>query len=395
MKARSISKVILALTPLVVALPFAMDIYIPAVPTITQYMHVTPGMMQLTLNLFMIISGISQLLFGPLTDRYGRRLITLFAIVIFSIASAICTMSNTLTTLLLGRILQACGSCGMMVLGFAIARDLFDDNKLAKVYSFLNGVIAISPMFGPFIGSHLDVDFGWQATFESLLVISVLAILLYYTLLPETWPKEKRTPLGKDLLPNYKKILVNPIFFIYTLSSAFGLSYLFIFCAISPILIITLLHVPELDYGYYFFFMGISLFIGSFIAGMIVEKLGVFRTVLWGYGITLLGAVIMLAWYFITGLTLYNFVLPMVLIGIGGTFALGAGSGGSMFPFEQQAGMASALGGSIRFLYSGIIGLVIANHISSILPLAIPAIIQSVIGIVMLLKNKKILSQTA
>ncbi len=376
----SISKMILCLTPLVIALAFAMDIYIPAVPALTRSLHVSISQMQLTLNLFMIISGMSQLLFGPLTDRYGRRSITFIAILLFSLASLLCANAHSLTALLAGRVIQAIGSCGMMVLGFAIARDLCDNQRLAKVYSYLNGAIAISPMFGPFIGSYLDVRFGWPATFESLLVISVLATCLYFSLIPESWPKSQRVPLSSQLFTQYRRIIMHRTFSIYTLASAFGLSYLFIFCAISPVLIITLLHIPELHYGYYFCFMGISLFIGSLISGMIVEKIGIYNTILYGFIITFIGSLIMLLSYWHSGLTVYGFVLPMAVIGIGGTFCLGAGSGGAMMPFSDQSGMAAALGGACRFLYAGLMGLVIAKHIHSTLPLAIPALIQSIMG---------------
>ncbi|MBV53289.1 MAG: Bcr/CflA family drug resistance efflux transporter [Coxiellaceae bacterium] len=380
----SVTRIVFCLTPLAIALAFAMDIYIPAVPTLTRSFHVSIAQMQLTLNLFMLVSGFSQLFFGPLTDRFGRRRITFLTICIFTIASMICSQADTLSALILGRTLQAIGSCGMLVLSFAIARDLCNDQKLAKVYSYLNGAIAISPMFGPFIGSYLDVHFGWPATFESLLVISILAGSLYFMFIPESWPQSRRQPITSKLLSSYLIIFSHRTFFIYTLTSAFGLSYLFIFCAISPILIITLLHVPELHYGYYFCFMGISLFLGSLISGMIVEKIGIFNTVLYGLLITFLGAIFMLAINQFYGLTLYGFVLPMVIIGIGGTFCLGAGSGGSMIPFSHQSGMAAALGGACRFLYAGFIGLIIAKHIHSTLPLAIPACIQSLAGICLL-----------
>ena len=384
MSSISTPKIILCLTPLVVALAFAMDIYVPAIPTLTRSFHVSIAQMQLTLNLFMIISGFSQLVFGPLTDRFGRRMITLMVLCLFTIASIICSQSGSLSMLLIGRILQAMGSCGMLVLGFAIARDLCDNHRLAKVYSYLNGAIAISPMFAPFIGGYLDVHFGWPATFESLLIISLLASTLYFSFIPESWPQSQRIALSSSIFSQYLKILNHRTFFIYTAASAFGMSYLFIFCAISPVLIITLLKVPELHYGYYFCFMGVSLFVGSIISGLIVERIGIFNTVIYGLFITLFGSFIMLTIHWYYGLTLYGFVLPMVIIGIGGTFCLGAGSGGAMIPFSKQPGMAAALSGSCRFFYAGCIGLIISKHIHSTLPLAIPACVQSIVGICLL-----------
>ena len=388
----SLFRVILALLPLVLALPFAMDIYVPAIPTITQYFAITTAQVQLTLNLFMIISGLGQLLFGPLADRFGRQIIVLFAIVMFLIGSISCIYADTIILLIVGRILQAVGSCGMMVLGFAIARDLYNGVRLAKVYSYLNGAIAISPMFGPFIGSYLDVLYGWQATFEALLVVCGLAMICYFSFLAETLPREKCVQITRYIGVDYWRIMKNPSFFIYTLATAFGMSYLFIFCAISPVLIITLLHVPELSYGYYFCFMGVSLFCGSLISAFIVEHLGIYKTVLLGYGISLLGGVIMFVWHYVMGLTLYGFITPMLLVGIGGTFGLAAGNAGSMIPFGKHAGMAAALGGGARFFYAGVLGLLLSSHITSTLPLAIPAIVQSCLGLILMLVCRHVLA---
>jgi DHA1 family bicyclomycin/chloramphenicol resistance-like MFS transporter len=119
------------------------------------------------------------------------------------------------------------------------------------------------------------------------------------------------------------------------------------------------------------------------LSGAIVAKLGIYRTLLVGFLITLVGGIIMATWYFISGLTINNFIWPMLLIGIGGTFCMGAGSGGAMEPFSDNAGSAAALGGACRFLFSGIIGsFLIRNSIASTLPLAMPAIIFSILGLI-------------
>ena len=97
----------------------------------------------------------------------------------------------------------------------------------------------------------------------------------------------------------------------------------------------------------------------------------------------------MLTWHMTNGLTISGFIWPMLLIGIGGTFTMSAGTGGAVSPFGNQAGLASALSSGFRFFYPALIGLIIAHHIHSTLPLAIPAIIQSVFGIMICLPNKK------
>jgi len=366
---------------MVIALPVAMDIYVPAVPHIAHLFHVTAGRMQLTLTLFMLTAGIMQLIVGPLSDQLGRKKMSLFAILFFIAGTLLCSSAHSATQLILYRSVQAIGACGMLVIAFAMVRDVFHGARSAKAYSYLNGIISFSPMFAPFIGSYLDVRYGWPTTFLALLLIAAVALITVCFVMPETLPLHRRVTMDRGIFKVYKNIATNGIFSIYTLSAAIGLSYLYIFCSISPYIIIRQLHIPELDYGYYFFFMGISFFIGSFLSGYIVGRIGVYKAVLIGFCITLVGGLWMTVWYLVTGLSINNFIWPMLLIGIGATFCMGAGTGGSMEPFTEQVGAAAALGGAIRFLFSALVGsLLITSTVSSTLPLAIPAIVFSILG---------------
>ncbi|MDI9817899.1 MULTISPECIES: multidrug effflux MFS transporter [unclassified Legionella] len=376
------AKLILALTPMVLALPLAMDIYVPAIPHLTREFHASDTQMLLTLNLFMLSAGLMQLIIGPVSDHFGRRKIALLMILCFAVGSVCCGLSTNASQLLFYRIIQALGSCGMMVLGFAMVRDHYAGDKSAKAYSFLNGMISFSPIFATFIGSYLDLYLGWPSTFWALLLVALPAFYTMGIWLDETLPVSKRTPLTRKVFMQYLHVISNREFIIYTLASAFGHSYLYLFCALSPYLIIRALHIPQTQYGFYFCFMGISLLIGSFVGGLVVERMGIFKTCLWGYFITLAGGLWMLAWYLHQGLSVYNFIYPMLLIGIGGTFCMGAGTGGSMAPFDEAKGAAAAAGGALRFLFAGAAGyLLISKTVETTLPLSVPAIFFSLFGL--------------
>ncbi|AHE66465.1 arabinose efflux permease [Legionella oakridgensis ATCC 33761 = DSM 21215] len=244
----------LSLAPFVLALALAMDVYVPAIPKLTQLFHVSDRVMLLTLNIFMFTAGIMQLVIGPLSDQFGRKKIAYFVTVSFALGCVVCSVSSGPKFLIFGRIIQAIGSCGMMALGLAIVRDCFKGNKSARIYSYLNGIISFSPMFAPFIGSYLDIYFGWPMMFLSLLSIAFLSLISLYFFLPETLPKDNRVDFSlRKVLIEYKIIFLNPIFAIYNLATCFGLSYLYLFCALSPYLIIRNLHIPESQYGFYFF----------------------------------------------------------------------------------------------------------------------------------------------
>ena len=382
----SMMTALVALAPLVMALPIAMDIYTPAIPAITKLFGVNTATMQLTLNLFMLMSGIAQLVIGPLADRYGRRWTTLWLIIVFTIGASLCGYAHSITTLIIGRLIEAIGSAGMLVIGFTIGRDLFVGENLGQLYSMLNGIISFSPMLAPFIGSYLDLRFGWSSTFKILWILTGLSFLCYFSLLKETLPNTNRIPIKLSVFKDFIHVLKFSVFNTYTLSSAIGMSYLFIFCATSPVLLIQLLHVPIAHYGYYFCFMGISFFVGSIISVGVITRLGIYRTNALGFMVTLLGSLIMLVWYHFTGLTIHCFIIPMLLIGIGGTFCLSAGSAGAVTPFSEHIGVASALCTAFRFLFSALIGLVIAHSITSVLPLALPALSFSLFGLALVKK---------
>ena len=175
----SVRKLVLLLSPLVVGLAFAMDIYVPALPHISMLFDVSASQMQMTLTVFMLTAGLMQLIVGPLSDHYGRKLLCQMMIFVFALGTVLCSFAVSIETLILSRIVQAIGACGMMVVGFAIVRDVFSGVESAKVYSFLNGIIAFSPMFAPFIGGYLDVYYGWPSTFLALLVIAVIAFICF------------------------------------------------------------------------------------------------------------------------------------------------------------------------------------------------------------------------
>ena len=142
--------------------------------------------------------------------------------------------------------------------------------------------------------------------------------------------------------------------------------------------------------GFYFFYMGLSFFLGSVLCSLIVERLGVYRTCLLGFVVTLCGGLWMALSYLLWGLSINGLIYPMLLVGIGGTFCMGAGNGGMMTPFSKNTGTAAALGGTQRFLFSSMTGLlVIHDDVASTLPLGLPAVVFSLIGLGLFLSQRR------
>lgn len=379
------------LSPLVISQPLAFDIYTPALPGIAHQFKVSAGIMQLTLSIFLFSSSIMQLVYGPLTDKYGRKPVGILAAFIYGLGCILCAGAASITMLMIARLIQSLGACGMMVIGMAVVRDCYKGEKSAKAYSYINGMIAFSPMIAPFIGSYLDLEFGWPATFIALVCIAVSAIA-FLTLLPETHLEINKTINIKNISTTYVSITKNKQFLIYSISGAFCVCYLFLFCSLSPYLILHQLKIPEKDYGFYFCFMGIATLIGSSIGSQLATRIGIYKSTLTGAVISLMGGTWMTSWFLFHGLQIMGWVLPMLLIGSGGAITVGSASGGAMATQDKNAGAAASLNGAYRFLIPATLAsIVITGNVKTPLPLAIPAILfSSLILIVFLFYRQKL-----
>ncbi len=389
MKKNKVLTTVLLLSPLVFSFAFAMDIYIPAVPAMKELLHTSQDNIQLTLSVFMFVTGLGQLLIGPISDRYGRKLTVLWSIVFFIVGSSLCASANNISVLIIARAIQSFGGCGMLVTAFAIVRDQYTGNDAAKVYSFLNCGVGMSPLFAPIIGSYLLQWFNWRAGFIFLSVMSVIIFIVAICKIQETLPIEKRVKLDSSIFLRYWNILKNFNFLSYSLCSTAGLLMFFVFFSSSPYIIIKLLHVPVKDFGYYFFTIGATFFLGSLICGKISGRIGVLKTVLFGNAILFSAGILMFIWFYFNGVTAAQFLLPCMMAGVGGSFMMGAGLAGAMEQFGEIAGSAAAMAGCLQFFFAAWLGGYIMHWpVNSTLPLSITMIILGAITLIVMLFYK-------
>lgn len=356
MKNYSISKFIFILTPFVFSFAFGLDIYIPVVPQMADIFTTTPRMIQLTLSLFLLTTGVAQLLIGPLSDQYGRKVIFYVSSLIFVLGSLGCAFSNHIIELLVFRTITALGACGMLVTSFAIVRDLFSNEESAKMFSFLNGAIGISPTFAPILGGYLAHYFGWQSNFLFLSLIGLFAFVVTKLFIKETHPRHVRVNMDRALFQRYWMILRNKQFMAYSLLAGLAEGIFFCFFSISPFIIIDKLNVPLYQFGYYFAVFGSVISLGGFASGKFIEKVGIRKTIAIGISMMFIGGLSMLIWYAFASLTLSGFLIPMAIACTGAMFLVGSSASGALQPFGKIAGTASAAFGFIEFAVPSIAG---------------------------------------
>jgi DHA1 family bicyclomycin/chloramphenicol resistance-like MFS transporter len=242
----------------------AIDMYLPALPTLVRELNTPAGRIQTTLSVFFVGLALGQAFYGPLADRFGRRPPLFFGIALFVLASVGSALSNSIESLIVWRFIQAAGACAAVVMARAIVRDLFNERDSARMYAMLMLVMGVAPILAPLVGGQLLTLFGWRAIFWTLAAFGITAFIVVILALRETWPPERRVSGGLGgVLAIYWLLLSDRIFLAYVLTSGFAQAGMFAYIAGSPFVFIDLYGVPAEHYGLIF---------GSNAAGLILAS---------------------------------------------------------------------------------------------------------------------------
>ena len=383
-------KTILILGPMVFSFALAMDVYMPVLPEMQQSLHTTQQMVQITLSLFLIVTGVGQLILGPLSDQIGRFKVIVFSSLMFLLGSILCAFSTTIEFLIFSRVVQAIGCCGLSVCAFAIIRDAFSGKTSSMIYSLINAIISISPIVGPLIGVQLAVRFEWNSAFILLSIMAFMVFLVVLLLVKESLPVERRKKVSWSVFARYLHVAKSLQFWAYSLTAVSGMSAFFILFSMTPY-IITYLGFPISKIYVMFGSAGVAFLLGSLFAGVIVNAIGVQKTAILGVICVFLAGSLSLGIYLVYGLSLWGFFAPCFFATFGCALTAGTGASGAMEPFYEMAGVAAALFGTMEFALSGAIGsIAMLFPATSSLPIAISMLVMSSLSFVLLLlvKNK-------
>ena len=352
--------------------PLSIDMYLPALPTIAADLGVHTARTQLTLGAFLLGFSGGQLVYGPLSDRFGRRLPLLAGLVLFVLASLGCALARDLATLVVCRFVEALGGCAGPVIARAVVRDLYQRDQAARVLSLMVLVMGSAPILAPLVGAEILRFAGWRAIFAFLLGFGLLILAATALLLDETNPQERRARGGLFTLTlAYGEVLTHRRFLGYALSSACVYAGLFAYLTGSPLVIITLFGVPPEHFALIFAFNALGILAAASVNGRLVMRLGVDRMLKGGL---LLAAVAgsLLGLAALSGLgglgallvPLFFFLATMGLVGPNAVAACL-----SLFP--ARAGSASALVGTLQFLAGALASMLLgAMSGASALPMA-------------------------
>jgi MFS transporter, DHA1 family, multidrug resistance protein len=329
--------------------PFAIDMYLPALPSIGGDLQASPGAVQMTLLIFFLTIGFGQLIVGPITDMVGRKIPLYAGLIIFLAGSIGAALSPSIEWLIACRFVQGLGACAGMTVPRAVVRDLHTGTEATKLMSLLMLVFSISPILAPLTGSFIIGAFGWRGVFWAVTIAAIIGLVLLATSLDETRPPEARvgSSFGTSLR-GYWSLLFDRGFVGLTAISSFAISSFFVYLSNSSFVLIDHYGVTPRVYSFFFSLNAISFFAMSQMTGFLAERFGLTRVVrlaVTGYATTM---VVLCA---ITASGVDSLALLAALLFVGYGFVGLVIPSTSVLAMEEQgeiAGTASALMGTLQ-----------------------------------------------
>lgn len=331
--------------------PLSIDMYLPAFPEIAKDLNTTSKSVSLTLTSYFIGISLGQLFYGPIMDKYGRKKPLILGLSIFLISALACSFTPNINTLILFRFTLAVGGCAGMVASRAIVRDLFDDKEIARVFSTLILIMGVAPILAPALGSWMINIFNWRYIFIFLSVFSAMLILLVVYTLPESNLNRAKAKLKlNSSLVNYYHVLKNPLFLNYALSGTFSMAAMFTYIAGSPLVLIEIYGLEEHNYAYIFGLNAAGFIVGSQVNSFLLRKKDTERLSFSTNGLAVIIGIAFLLVSVFTDISLNSFLIFLFSIMFLLGFVNPNTSALAIIPFSQNAGVASALLGSLRML---------------------------------------------
>ena len=370
--AMSPATVVFILARLMGIQPVTTDLYLPALPAIAEGFGATMAQAQYTLSALLLAFGVSQLIWGPLSDRFGRKPVLLAGLSLYTFAAVGAAWADSIQLLITWRILQGLSMGAVVMCGRALVRDLYDPLDGARVMSKgLTGLGVLACLSAP-LGGFLSGHFSARATLLALAVFGALSLLMVALRFKESLVQKNLYALqANSLLRNWWMILKNPVFLTYSALSSFSYCVLFVFLASSSFVFIKLFGFSSSAYGLVMFGMSANYILGTVLCRLLLTRIGMTRTVALAGGFSLLGGTLMGVLALAGIHSFWAVLLPFYVVAVGHGIHQPCGQTGAIVPFGKAAGTASAVNGFLMMLLAFITGAWLSkSYDGSVMPMA-------------------------
>ena len=322
----------------------AMNSFLPSLPNMAEHFGSSTALMGLSVGVYLGTSAIFQILVGPLSDRIGRRTVSLWALIIFIVVSISCVYAPNTFVFMFLRALQAIAACTFVV-ARAIVRDTTETQESGSKIAYISMGTAICPMFGPALGGLMDGWFGWEANFWFIGGLGLFILIIAYFDLGETVPEN--TQGFRQQFSEYPELLLSRRFWGYCLASAFGAGAFFAYLGGGPFVGSIVYNLSPEMLGLYFGAPAIGYFFGNFLSGRFTIRFGIDAMILWGLWIIFAGLSLSMVCSYIGYGTVETFFGFMIFVGLGNGLTIPNATAGMLSVRPHLAGTASGLGGAM------------------------------------------------
>lgn len=325
-----------------------MHIFVPALPSAATDLGASIGEMQLTVSLYILGLAVGQLVYGPLSDRFGRRPTLMFGLVLYTASGLAAAFAPHVDSLIAARLFQALGGCAGMVLGRAIVRDTSAPEASARRMALLSLIVSVGPGAAPIIGSALAATLGWRSIFYVLFVLGIVNFICSWRFLPETGQAGSHTNAA-TLLRNYGQLLRSRAFLGYAIGGGCSTTSGYAFIASAPFIFVNQLHRPAHEVGLYLAILIAGGSLGVGLASRLVGRISIQSLLIRANAASVLGAFVFLGVVLSGHLSVVWTVIPLFIFmfgsGMGGpasiTLAIGVntrviGSASGLYGFTQM-----------------------------------------------------------
>ena len=329
--------------------PLALNLMIPSMPGLEKTFAVPYGTVQLTLTLYLIGMAVCQLIYGPASDKFGRRPLLLAGLSLFFIASLLAAIAPTIETLIAARLIQAIGGSAGIVLARAMVRDVFTREKSASVISYITMAFVVAPMIAPVLGGFLEQYASWRLGFWLLAAVGASALSAAWITLPETHHARGTDP--QNFFRNAGALFAIPKFRAYTFTLGFTSCVFFAFLGGAPHMMMDVLKRTPLEYGLWFLTISVAYMVGNFLSGRYTQTIGIDRMILAGNIVTVCGGFLCLAAAISGFLSPATLFLPMSLAAFGNGLTIPNGTAGAISVDARMTGAAAGWSGFTQMAF--------------------------------------------
>ena len=342
--------------------PLAIDMYLPALPEIARELGVPITAVQVSLTSYFIGISLGQALYGPLSDRFGRKPALYIGLGIFVSASLGCAFTNSVTQLVIFRGLQALGGCAPLVVPRAVVRDYFDGRELVRILSMLVLVMMLGPILAPFVGGQLLVRFGWRSVFFLLAIYGLALLVFAGWLLPESLrPEQRRRESIAAIARTYARILRDREYLGQVLSGGLVFAGLLAYISGSSFVFIELFHVSPQRFGLYFGSNAIGLMVASQVNRYLASRVRPEAIIRAALPVALVAGMTLLVDAYTGFGGFAGILVPLFCFIACHGFTMPNTTALAMSPYGAVAGSASALMGTLQFLLGAASGSLVST----------------------------------